>query len=270
MGANPSRNRAIRDSKGEFVALLDDDSIAAPDWLERLLAGFVSERVAAVTGRVNSDEARNIYDLTLKGTQRVVGSVHATRLVGCNMCVRRCHLVAFMLDEDRAAVVADTSSSGRGDEEGLYLGLKAAGYEIRVVHDAVVLHDHHYTRRAFFRQAFRGGRSTARLGYKYHLRPRVELVPLLLAYVLLPVAWVGPWVWVAPALPAGLFLPAITYNDLFRKGKTVWETLITYPMLLVYYHLRLAGYVLQHARFLLRLERIERVRFPRAASSAPQ
>ena len=260
IGANPSRNRGVRESRGEYVAFVDNDCIAAPDWLERLVGGFVSGRVAAVTGRVNDPQPTNIYELTLKGTHRVHGRLAASRLVAGNMCVRRDLLVRYGFDEDRADVTSDVGVSGRGDEEGLYLRLKAAGFEQRVVHDAVVLHEHGCSRRTFFAQAYRGGASAARLGYKYHLRPRVELVPLLIAYLLLPLAWLGPLGWLPSTSAACFFLAAIVYNDLFRKKKAVWETLITSPLLLAYYHTRLVGYAVQYARLWMGLDRIERLR----------
>lgn len=245
IGANPSRNRGVMESRGDFIAFGDDDIIASPDWLERLMAGFVSDSVAAVTGRVDNIRPRNIYELTLKGTQRVYGRVHATRLVGCNMCIRRDLLLKYGFDEDRAAASPDVTVSGRGDEEGLYLMLRAAGYEQRVVHDAVVVHDHPHTHRTFFRQAYRGGQAAARLARKYHLTPRIELLALLLAYLTLPAVLITPVAWLVPMIMAGFFLAAVLYNDLFRKRKTVWEVLITFPLLMAYYHARLAGYAIQ-------------------------
>ncbi len=259
-GANPSRNRGIAASDASFVAFLDDDCYAEPDWLEKLMTGFVSDAVAAVTGYVVNSPPKNVFELTLKGTHRVHGGVHATRLVAGNLCVRRSLLLEHGFDEDRAGAQTDTSVSGRGDEEGLFLALKAHGHELRVAHDAVVEHDHPHSGRSFFRQAFRGGRSTARLGYKYYLRPRVELIPLLLAWLLLPVCVLTPWAWLAPALCAGLFLAAILYNERFRKRKTVGEIVITFPLVLIFFHLRLAGYVVQWLRFWLRLDRLERVK----------
>ncbi len=256
IGANPSRNRGTREARGKFVAFVDDDVIAKPDWLERLMEGFVSDRVGAVTGRVESAPARNCYELTLKGTQRVHGRVQASRLVACNMCVRRELIVKYEWDENRAPVCDDVGVSGRGDEEGLYLTLRSAGYEQRVVHGAVVIHDHSHDRRSFFRQAFRGGMATARLAKQYRLPPRIELVTLLLAYVTLPAAWIGDWAWVVPGASAIFFLAAILYNDLFRKGKTVFEVAVTFPLLLCYYHARLAGYAVQWCRMWFRAEKI--------------
>ncbi len=259
-GANPSRNRGIQESKGEFVAFLDDDCVPADDWLERLMTGFVSDRVAAVTGRVDNAPPSNVYELTLKGTQRVHGKVHASRLVGCNMCIRRDLLLRYGFDEDRASAQKDASVSGRGDEEGLFLTLRAAGYEQRVIHDAAVEHHHPHSRRTFFRQAYRGGTSTARLAYKYYLPPRIDLVPLMMAYVSLPLAWAWPTLWPAPVIFAAFFLMTILYNDYARKRKAIWEILVTLPLLLIYYHLRLIGYVVQWARLWTGRDRIARVR----------
>ncbi len=262
-GANPSRNRGMHAALGEYVAFLDDDAIAAPDWLEKLLAGFASHRVAAVTGRVDSATPTNLYELTMKGTQRVAGRVQATRLVGCNMCIRRDFLLAAGFDEDRAKASRDTTVSARGDEDGLFLRMRAAGYEARVVHDAVVVHDHRYSRRTFFRQAFRGGVASARLGYKYFLPPRVELTPLLLAYLALPLVLVSETAALVPATFAAVFLAAILYNDLSRKRKSVLEVVITLPLLLAWYHVRMVGYWTEFMRLRLRSNSIERVRLPR-------
>ena len=127
----------------------------------------------------------------------------------------------------------DIAVSGRGDEEGLHLALRAAGYELRAAPDAVVLHEHHYTGRSLFRQAFRGGRSAARLVYKYYLPPRLDLLPFILAYLTLPLVLLGWWYAVVPGFFFCGAAAAITYNDLFRKGKSIGETVLTFPVLLV-------------------------------------
>jgi glycosyltransferase involved in cell wall biosynthesis len=45
-----ARNTAIEFASGEVLAFLDDDAAAAADWLERLIAPYDDERVAAVGG----------------------------------------------------------------------------------------------------------------------------------------------------------------------------------------------------------------------------
>lgn len=274
-GANPSRNRGIQASRGEFVAFLDNDCIAEPDWLGNLMRGFTGGRVAAVTGRVVDPPPRNIYELAFQGTHRLASAGPANRLIAGNMCVRRALLLEHRLDEDRAAPSVDkhgqpdVTVSGRGDEEGLFLLLRAAGYQAWVVPDAVVLHEHRLNRRSFFRQAFGGGRSAARLVYKYHLAQRLDMLPFLLAYLTLPLALVNPRLVAAPVFFFVGALAAITYNDLIRKGKTVGETIRSFPMLLVYYHVRLCGYVLETLRLRLSKPTLQRVRLNRIQRDFP-
>ena len=268
-GANPSRNRGIREAKGEFVAFEDSDCIAEPDWLERLMGGFTSDRVAAVVGLVEDPPPANIYELAFKGTHRIPPSGPVKRLIGGNMCVRRELLFAYMLDEDRTVPATnrdgatDITVSGRGDEEGLFLMLRAAGHEQRAVPDAVVLHEHHYTGRTFFKQALCGGRSAARLVFKYYLPPRLDMLPFLLTYLTLPLILVHRWFAVLPVFFFAGALAAITYNDLFRKGKTIGETVRSFPVLLAYYHVRLIGYVREAIALRLGMHRMKRHRLKR-------
>lgn len=258
-GANPSRNRGIAESRGTLVAFEDDDCIAEPGWIDALVRGFVSDRVGAVTGIVEDPEPRNIYDLAFRGTHRVYGDVHATRLIAGNMCVRR-ELLAGKLDEDRATVAGDLSVSGRGDEEDLFLKLRADGHEIRVAHEARVLHVHYYTRRSFYRQALKGGGSAAKVGYKYHLKPRPELLCLAGGYGFAAGSFVNPLCVVPSATCFGLFAGAtLVYNEIWRKKKTVSQAVKVAPVMTAYYHLRTAGYLLQYARLLLGVDRLQRV-----------
>jgi glycosyltransferase involved in cell wall biosynthesis len=270
-GANASRNRGIAAARGGLVAFEDDDCEADPNWLEGLARGFGSERVGAVTGAVRDPAPKNIYDLAFGGTHNVYGKkrdgvLHATRLVGGNVCVRR-ELLVGKLDEDRAAVSGDASVSGRGDEEDLYLKLKAEGYEVRLAPDAGVLHVHYYTRRSFFRQAYRGGGSAARLGYKYHLPLRPELMCLAAGYAFAAGSLVNPLLIVPSAGCFGAFGAAtLVYNEIWRKKKTPAQALLVAPVMTAYYHVRTAGYLRQMARLHLGIDRIERVRLHPAVS----
>jgi len=249
-GANPSRNRGIDASRGELIAFEDDDCIAEPDWIEQLVAGFASEKVGAVTGLVEDPTPRNVYDLAFRGTHRVYGKVHATRLVACNMCVRR-GLLDGALDEDRAEVSGDNTVSGRGDEEGLVIKLRREGWEMRVARGARVLHVHYYTRSSFLRQALRGGRSAARLGLKYRLGLRPELVCLALGYLGSLVALRFAWAWLFSLACFALFAGAtLVYNEIWRKGKTLAQAIRVAPVMTVYYHLRAFGYFREYARAL--------------------
>jgi glycosyltransferase involved in cell wall biosynthesis len=265
-GANPSRNRGILAATGTFIAFEDSDCIAEPNWIENLLRGFTSDQVVAVVGLVKDPPPTNIYELAFRGTHRVTDSAHARRLVGGNMCLRRTVLLDFMVDEDRAAKAVnadgtvDVSVSGRGDEEGLYLMLKAAGHEIRTAPDAAVLHEHHYNRRSFFRQAFRGGQSAAKLVYKYYLRQRLDLLPFILGYLSLPLLLADIRLALIPAFFFAAAVAAIAYNDIARKGKTLGETIRSFPTLIAYYHVRLIGYVTETVKLRIGKHTITRQR----------
>ncbi len=250
-GANASRTRAIEVAAGRYVAFLDSDCVAREDWLDKLLAGFDDDRVAAVTGLVVDPPPSNIYELTFKGTHRVDDVTEARRLVAGNMCIRRDLLLAEPLDQDLLYGC---------DEEGVFLRLKAAGYAQRVAADAVVLHEHYYNRASFFRQARVGGASAAWLVYKYYLPTRLDLLPFILAYLSLPLAFIRPMLATVPAFFFLAAFAALAYNDLFRKKKTLVETLKTFPVLLVYYQVRLAGYLWQSLRLRLFGHDVKRIR----------
>lgn len=51
-GAAYARNAGLLASRGEIVAITDDDVIVPPDWIERLVAPFAQADVMAVTGNV--------------------------------------------------------------------------------------------------------------------------------------------------------------------------------------------------------------------------
>jgi glycosyltransferase involved in cell wall biosynthesis len=53
-GLADARNAGIAAANGQIIAFIDDDAVASPTWLARLVACFLDEKVMGVGGRVNA------------------------------------------------------------------------------------------------------------------------------------------------------------------------------------------------------------------------
>jgi GT2 family glycosyltransferase len=51
-GVGPARNRAVRESRGDWIAFFDDDQVADPDWLEKLYDAACSSGASCIGGKV--------------------------------------------------------------------------------------------------------------------------------------------------------------------------------------------------------------------------
>jgi GT2 family glycosyltransferase len=122
-GLAGARNSGVAATRGSVVAFLDDDAVAAPDWLERLMEGYQNERVLGVGGLIEPawpgdpprwfpEEFAWVVGCSYRGLPRGGGPVR--NLIGANMSIRR---------EVFAAVGGFESSLGHvgnrpgGDEE---------------------------------------------------------------------------------------------------------------------------------------------------------
>ena len=53
-GLSGARNTGVAAARGDVIAFLDDDAVAAPDWLERLIDAYRDDAVVGVGGAVES------------------------------------------------------------------------------------------------------------------------------------------------------------------------------------------------------------------------
>ena len=66
-GVSAARNRSLRESRGKWIASIDDDEVADPNWLQQLLATARTHGVRCVGGRV----ALQLPDETIAGLSPV-------------------------------------------------------------------------------------------------------------------------------------------------------------------------------------------------------
>ena len=97
-GLSGARNSGIAAATGAVIAFLDDDGVAAPDWLEHLLRAYANPEVMGVGGTVEPlwiggrppwfpAEFDWVVGCTYRGLPEVTAPVR--NLIGCNMSFRR-------------------------------------------------------------------------------------------------------------------------------------------------------------------------------------
>jgi len=102
-GLSGARNSGVAAARGDIVAFLDDDAVAAPDWLESLLAPYADANVIGVGGAIEPqwlegrprfmpDEFDWVVGCTYRGMP--VGRGPVRNLIGANMSLRRTVLEA--------------------------------------------------------------------------------------------------------------------------------------------------------------------------------
>ncbi len=176
-------NQAMRMTSGEVVIFLNADCIPRGErWVERLLAGFTSSKVAAVFGRqIPRAECDPLF---ARDTEATFGD--GTRQDRWRHCfsmaasaIRRSAWRAQPFDET-LRYSEDIAWTWQAKRRGL-----AIGY----VPDAVVTHSHNYTLRSWYRRQFGEGQAEAAIFTWSRWRRS------LLRYTLLPLVaqTVGDW-----------------------------------------------------------------------------
>ena len=148
-------NRAMGMTHGELVVFLNSDCIPQnPYWLERLLAGFDGEQVAAVFGRQVPHP--HCQPLFVKDLEDTYGEAHQQQ--------KWRHCFSMAASAIRRSVWEDIPfNEGLRYSEDVDWTWRAhrRGYGIRYLKDAIVMHSHNYNPRQFYRRHLGEGRAEA-------------------------------------------------------------------------------------------------------------
>lgn len=99
LGPARARNLGLQNAGGNFVAFIDDDCIAPPDWLERYAARFIEGVAAGYGGKSSTGNTENLFALTndfianfFKAAMNVNAATGAQFLTSNNAAYRRAAL----------------------------------------------------------------------------------------------------------------------------------------------------------------------------------
>jgi len=211
-GPGDSRNFGMRKARGNYIILVDSDCILPPDYLQIVHEQLDMAYADCFGGR---DAAHPSFNALQKAISFSMTSPLTTGgLRGSAGEQKNFQPRSFNMGLSKEAYQA-SGGFGRihpGEDPDLSLRLVKMGYTIRYIPQAMVYHKRRIDFRSFYRQVKKFGLTrpilnrwhpgTGRLTYWF---PTLFCLGLL-ASLLLPLFWRGPWAWIPLALYAAYLL----------------------------------------------------------------
>ncbi len=168
-GVARARNAGWRASRGDLIAFTDCDCIVSPRWLRALAPAFDDAEIGAAGGRLVPDTPKTVIEEYIIAKD-ILSQERAMRddpisppfLVTANAIYRRAVLDALGGFDDNFAIA--------GEDADLAWRAQWAGWRLRLIPEAEVIHCHRATLRGFMRQVRSYGAGTSHLFKKHRER----------------------------------------------------------------------------------------------------
>lgn len=148
-GLSFARNRGVQEAQGDILVFLDDDAFARPDYVDNLLSFYNNHPEAAATGgRTYPEFEADKPDWMSRYLMSLVAAMdlgdepklfpRGMYPIGANMSLRRTAIES--IGSFNTALGRKGSQMLGGEEKDIFLRLRAKGFQLWYVPDAIVQH----------------------------------------------------------------------------------------------------------------------------------